>query len=177
MGTGTEGNIGDVGNVGNVGNKIFVWATFAAEVQTAMYELRWMIAFATLLILVDLYWGSRDSISIRGEEWHFSTAGRRTGNKILEYMTYMLMGCVGGYAILEPLGICSHVVSAAVGLGFGSLFEVSSIIGHVLSVHGIQTKFNLWKFVLSVLRIQRKGLSEAIEDAVGDDKEDNKKKQ
>lgn len=162
---------------GKIGNKIFVWATFAAEVQAAMFELRWMIAFSIILILVDFYWGSRESISIKKETWHFSSAGRRTGNKILEYMTYMLIGCVGGYAILEPLGICSHVVAAAVGLAFGSLFEISSIIGHVLAVHGIKARFNLWTFLLSLIKIKKCELSEAIEDAVEKDENDNINKQ
>lgn len=151
--------------------KMMLWVAFSAEVYGAMYELRWMIAFAATLILVDLYWGSREAVSVRCEEWHFSRAGRRTLNKVVEYLTYLLVGCVGGMAILEPVGVCSHLVSAAVGLGFGSMFEISSIIGHVLAVHGIKKKFNVWTFMQSVLSPKRRDISDSIYKAIEDDNE------
>lgn len=157
---------------GGVISKMILWAAFSAEVYVAMYELRWMIAFALILIIADLYWGSRDAISVRREKWHLSQAGRRTFSKIIEYMTYLLLGCVGGLAILEPIGICNHIISAAVGLGCGSLFEVSSIIGHVLMVHGIKKRFNLWTFLVSLLKSKRREVGEAIEGAVEDEEND-----
>lgn len=150
--------------------KTVLWAAFNAEVYATMYELRWMIVFATVLIVVDLYWGSRDAVSIRGEEWHLSRAGRRTLNKVIEYMTYLLVGCVGGLAILEPVGICSHLTSAAVGLGLGSLFEISSIIGHVLDVHGIRKRFNVWTFLMSVLEGKRRDISDSIDKAIEEER-------
>ena len=37
--------------------------------------------------------------------FHFSQAGRRTLNKCVDYLTYLLVGCVAGLAITEPMGI------------------------------------------------------------------------
>jgi len=85
-------------------------------------------------------------------------------------MTYLLVGCVGGLAILEPVGICSHLTSAAVGLGLGSLFEISSIIGHVLAVHGIRKRFNVWTFLMSVLGGKRRDISDSIDKAIEEER-------
>lgn len=154
--------------------KAMLWATFGAEVHEVMFELRWMIAFAMILIATDFYWGSRETVCVRGEKWHFSQAGRRTLNKVVEYLTYLLIGCVGGIAILEPIGVCSHVTAAAVGLGLGSVFEVSSIVGHVLAVHGVKKRFNVWSFIVSVVTWNRRELGNAMKDAVEDDDETGK---
>lgn len=147
------------------GVKLPIWAIFGAEVSGAIFELRWMVAATVILTFIDFYWGSRESL-LHGDHWHFSRAGRRTFSKIVEYLTYLLLGCVIGFSITEPLGICSHVVTSAIGLGFGCLFDVNSIVGHVLAVKGIEVKFNVWKFVFGLIQSKKAEVGEAINNAI-----------
>ena len=142
-----------------------LWATFGAEAKGTIFELRWMICAMVVMTLIDFYWGTRESLA-KGDKWHFSRAGRRTLTKNIEYMTYLLLGCVVGYSTTEPLGIANHITTSAVGLAFGMAFDLNSIIGHVLQVKGVSVKFNLWLFLLGMLKHQKEEVAEAIEGAI-----------
>ena len=78
-------------------------------------------------------------------------------------------------AILEPLGICSHVTSAAAGLGLGCVADVMSIIGHYCAVKGID--FDAWKFIkkLVVVFVKKKDedMGEALEETINTENHEN----
>lgn len=67
-------------------------------------------------------------------KWHKSRAVRRTMNKMVDYVTFLVLGALIGVAITEPMEICNHIWTAALGLGIGCGCEVASIIGHVAYV-------------------------------------------
>lgn len=128
----------------------FLWSQMGTEAMGALFDLRWMLAACALLIIVDFHWGwseSRmhykeaerqdDKGGMEKYKFHFSRAGRRSFGKAIEYITYLLIGAILGMAIFEPLGVCSHIFSAAIGLLFGCIFDLSSIVGHVCVCHGI----------------------------------------
>ena len=150
-----------------------LWMAFWGEAMDALYDLRWMIALSLVLISADFWWGTSETkkrykdTGRPEDRWRFSRAGRRTVNKLIDYLTYLLVGCVLGLAIGEPLGICNHVVSAAVGLGLGCAFDGSSIIGHVFAVHGV--KFSVRKFLLGLLKRKQSDIGEAVEEALEDE--------
>ena len=147
---------------GNVGTQAVLWSAFGAEALDAVYDLRWMLALATALIMVDFWWGVSDARS-KGEEVRFSRAGRRTCNKLIDYLCYLIVGCLLGLAIFEPLNLCSHIVTSAVGIGLGCVFDLNSIIGHVCSVHGVKWKLNLWTLLLRLMEKKNEDLADAIE--------------
>lgn len=147
---------------GNIGTQAILWTTFGAEALSAIHDLRWMLALAGGLIMVDFWWGISDARS-KGEEVRFSRAGRRTCNKFIDYVCYLIMGCLLGLGVFEPLGLCSHVTTSAVGIGLGCLFDLNSIIGHVCSVHGVRWKINLWAFLLKLMEKKHEDIAEAIE--------------
>lgn len=147
--------------------KLLLFASFGAEALQAFYDLRWMIVFAVILVIADFWFGVSDSLS-RHKEFRFSRAGRRTCNKLVDYLAYLLVGCTVGLAIFEPLGLASHTVTAAIGLGLGCLWELDSIIGHVCSIHGVVNRFSLKRFLISLLSRKFKDVGESVEDALDD---------
>lgn len=148
---------------------LLLFAAFGAEALQAFYDLRWMIVFAVILVIADFWFGVSDALHKR-KEFRFSRAGRRTCNKLIDYLAYLLVGCTVGLAIFEPLGLTTHTVTAAVGLGLGCLWEIDSIVGHVCSIHGVENKFSIKKFLISLLARKFKDVGEAVEDAMEEDK-------
>ena len=171
----------------SIGAQGFTWAFFGSEVLSAVYDLRWAILFTAVLILTDFWWGWRESImhcrnATTKEEkakykFRFSTAGRRTLNKFVDYTTYLLVGCVAGFAITEPLGMCSHNVTAAIGLGFGCLFELSSIVGHIAAVKGIKIRLNLKSLLVAIIKKKNEGLGEILDEGIEEIKDENQKEE
>lgn len=161
---------------GNVGAQGVSWAVFGAECLSAVYDLRWMIILSAILIGADYWWGLRELSEKRKKakrkvekekfKFRFSEAGRRTLNKCVDYLTFLLVGCVTGLAITEPMGICGHTVTAAIGLGFGCAFEISSIIGHVCFVKGVYIKINWKRLIVAVLTLKWKQLADIFNEGI-----------
>ena len=145
--------------------KAAVITTMGGEALTALYDLRWMLVFIVVLILAAFWFGVSESIK-KHEHFRFSRAGRRTCNKAVDYLTYLLVGALLGLAIFEPLGWTNHTTTAAVGLGFGCIWEVDSIVGHVCALHGIKNKFSVKRFIIALIKRKDKELGEAVEDAM-----------
>ena len=173
------------------------WASMGSEAMASVYDLRWMLLAVVLLIAADAYNGTRESFMLfdeakkRGDKmemernrFHLSRFGRRTICKLIEYLTYLLIGCVLGLAIFEPCGICSHVISAAIGLSVGALCEISSIVGHLLILHKITLPRLTWNtagsFFGQVLAIfikqKNEDLGQAVSEAVHETFKDEKDK-
>lgn len=138
---------------------------FMDEVRTTLFELRWMELAVFLLILIDFVYGVAASVGRRGEEFHFSRAGRRTTCKFLEYNGYLAAGLVFGMAVFEPLGVCSHVTASAVGLLLAVLYEIDSITEHFCDVHGIRERFSVKKLLVAYLKRRFKDVNEALNEA------------
>lgn len=149
---------------------MILMAAFSSEALSAFYDLRWMLVFICILIVADFWFGVSDSLNKR-KQFRFSRAGRRTCNKLVDYLAYLLVGCTLGLAIFEPLGIANHTATAAIGLGLGCLWEVDSIVGHVCSLHGVTNKFSVKKFLISLLRRKYPEASEALEETINNNQE------
>lgn len=160
-----------------------LWGAIGAELLNVVYDLRYMIICSFALILADLWWGYSESRMRRQDakdmgnamlmdkfKWHKSRAGRRTANKLVDYMTYLVVGALIGLAITEPMDICSHVWTAALGLGVGCACEIASIIGHVAYVKmGVEISMvDGWKafirFLGRLIRVKSNEIGEAVED-------------
>lgn len=153
------------------------------EVLDAVFELRFMIGAMIILTLADFWWATRElryhrenAIRVgnleRAELYRYrgSRAGRRMLNKIVDYLTYLLVGAFLGYAITEPLGCATHITTAAIGLGLGCLFDISSITGHVLAVKGLQ--WNGREFFFSIFKQKAPDIADAVEKSAKESDED-----
>ena len=160
-------------NITTTTGKAIVVGTMGGEALSALYDLRWMLVLIVVLILADFWFGVSESLRKR-EHFRFSRAGRRTCNKGVDYLTYLMLGSVLGLAIFEPLGWATHTTTAAVGLGFGCVWEMDSIVGHVCALHGIRNRFSMKRFIIALLKKKDDDVGEAVEEAWGDDTEVHK---
>lgn len=166
-----------------VGTKAVMWGSIGSELITVVYDLRYMVICSVALILADLWWGysesqlrksmakdAGDNAGVEKYKWHKSRAGRRTANKVVDYLTYLVVGALIGLAITEPMDICSHIWSAAIGLGIGCGCEVASIIGHVAFVKlGVEISLiDGWKafvrFLGKLIKVKSHEIGDAVED-------------
>ena len=174
-----------VGGDNNIGNSL-IWVAFADEGLQCVHDLRWMIVLSIVLIFTDFWWGFNDSIMKYKKattdkerekyKFHKSKAIRRSANKFIDYVTYLLVGGVLGLAIFEPLGICDHTISAACGLGLGCVADVISIVGHYCSVKNIH--FDALAFfkrlIVNIAKKKDEDLGEALEETIKNEShEDN----
>lgn len=132
------------------------------ECTQIIYDLRWMILLAIILILSDLWFGLSAS-RLQKIEIRKSRAGRRTLNKIVDYICYVLLGAVLGKAIGEPYGMNPIVVSITI-MVICYCFEIDSIYGHICEIHGIKKQYSIWKIIFKLLTLKFKDVSEAFKD-------------
>lgn len=162
-------------NGANIGSQGLTWALLGSEAIGVFYDLRWMLMCTAVLIITDFWWGTKETqrrYADTGDEkyrWRFSRAGRRSLNKCIDFLTYLLVGATLGMAIFEPLGVCSHTASGAMALALGALFDISSIIGHVCYLHGISTKGGilniLWRVLTRVAKRRCDAIGDVMEEA------------
>ena len=145
---------------------------FLAEWQGLLYSMRWMIFLALVLILGDLWFGVRAS-KYRGEAVRRSRAGRRTFNKVVDYLCYIFIGVTIGKAIAEPYGV-DPIITAITAMVLCYGFEIDSIYGHILELHNIKVKYSIWKLLAFILTLRFKQFASAIED-ISKQYENNKK--
>lgn len=145
--------------------KAFVVSTMGVEAMQALFDLRWMLVLIVVLIVADFWFGVSDSLH-KHEHFRFSRAGRRTCNKAVDYVTYLILGSVLGMAIFEPLGWATHTTTAALGLGLGCLWEIDSIVGHVCALHGVKNRFSIKRFIIALMKKKNDDIGEAVEEAM-----------
>ena len=134
------------------------------ECTQILYDLRWMILLAVTLIISDLWFGISAS-RVQGITIRKSRAGRRTLNKLIDYICYILLGAVIGKAIGEPYGVNPIVVSITVMI-LCYCFEIDSIYGHICEIHGIKKQYSIWKIIFKLFTLKFGELGEAFRDMV-----------
>ena len=137
---------------------------FLAEWSHLLWGLRWMITLAILLVVSDFWFGISDSrhkdVPVKP-----STAVKRTVNKVIDYICYVLIGATLGKAIAEPYGI-DPIVTAITIMIFCYGFEVDSIYKHICRLHDIEPKYDLWDFLLMAITFKFKKLGYELSDIV-----------
>ena len=121
---------------------------FIGEISTLLWNVRWLMLLAGVLIIVDLWLGVHKSIS-NNVDIRASRALRRT--------------MVVGKALGEPLG-CSAIVIAVVLMSIACLCELDSIISNWGEIKGV--KINFFKIVLGLVGYKRKELGEALKGTI-----------
>lgn len=132
------------------------------ECTQIIYDLRWMILLAIILILSDLWFGISAS-RVQDIVIRKSRAGRRTLNKLVDYICYILLGAVIGKAIGEPYGVDPIEVSITIMI-LCYCFEVDSIYGHICEIHGIKKRYSIWRILFKLLTLKFKDVGEAFKD-------------
>jgi len=75
----------------------------------------------------------------------------------------LFIGITIGKAIAEPYGVDPIVTAiTAVLLCYG--FEIDSIYGHILELHGIKVKYSIWRLLWYIFSLKFTKFSEALND-------------
>lgn len=135
---------------------------FTAECYAIVFDLRWMILLAFVLIIADFWFGISAS-KLQGIEIRKSRAGRRTLNKVIDYLCYILLGAVMGKAIGEPYGLNPITVSITIMI-LCYCFEIDSIYNHICVLHGVQKRYSIWFIIWKLITFKFKDVGEAFQD-------------
>ena len=135
---------------------------FTSECYAIIFDLRWMILLAFVLILSDFWFGISVS-RMQGIEVRKSIAGRRTLNKVIDYLCYVLLGAVIGKAIGDPYGLNPITVSITIMI-LCYCFEIDSIYNHICELHGVKKRYSIWAILLTFITFKFKDVGEAFQD-------------
>lgn len=141
---------------------------FGEQVIPFLIDYGWLLILPTILILVDLWFGISESRQ-QCKDIRFSGAGWKTLRKLMDYYTMLTLGFILGHTMPEYMGIsiqeaCFYCILLP---GF---FDISSITGHILKLHGINlspTKFIL-RVLVGLVKNKSDNLGEAIENSLDD---------
>lgn len=158
----------DVHPAASVGMGAAGITVLGGEIETMLWDVRWMIILIFILVVADLWTGLTESVKIKRENFRFSRAGRRTSAKFFEYIClYIIGGALIGKAVLVPLGIIDdYTIGGAVGAAFACLWEIDSIAGHLCKIHGIRGVFSIKQFIVTLLKKKYPAVGEAVEEGL-----------
>ena len=139
---------------------------FGGELTTLIYDLRWAVALCAALTMADLWLGCRTAIT-EGKKIRKSRAIRRTANKFVDYIMYLLVAAMIGM-VIEQLGWWSHTSVAMCGILLGCFCEIESVLGHWAKLHGFT--FSLRGIILRVVKSKSEQVAEALEEELNKDK-------
>lgn len=116
-------------------------AIFLAELLEFLYPLRWIGLLALIIILADLRFGTL-AAKQRGEMVRFSRAIRRTGNKIVDYICWLLLASAFGLVFGEPFGFATlrEIILFVI---FGA--ELQSCFSNYFAYRGLNYKVDIFK--------------------------------
>lgn len=142
---------------------------FTSECYAIIFDLRWMILLAFVLILSDFWFGISVS-RMQGIEVRKSRAGRKTLNKVIDYLCYVLLGAVIGKAIGDPYGLNPITVSITIMI-LCYCFEIDSIYNHICELHGVKKRYSIWVILWKLITFKFKDVGEAFQDMMNQSKD------
>lgn len=142
---------------------------FYTELCGLLWDMRWLILFSIVLIVVDLWWGLSKAIK-RKEEIRASRAIRRTLIKLVDYVCILMLGAVAGQAF-EPLGL-SHVTVAVICMLVACCCEMDSIHSNYCECKGIKRRFSFNKLVNGIIGMKSKEIKDILENSKENEKDE-----
>ena len=119
-----------------------ITATLMSGFIEFMEPLKWFLLLALFLIIADLRFGIAKS-RVRGEEIRLSRAGRRTINKMIDYICFILIAGAAGEAFGVPLNI-PILPALALAIVYG--FEINSVYCNYCESKGRKIKIDVFKY-------------------------------
>lgn len=155
-------NIGRSVDVGSGVARGSITITMLGESQYILFELRWMLLLAVALILADFWFGISVSKYL-GKTIRRSRACRRTLNKLVDYLCYLLVAAFLGMALGDPLGL-KPVNIAMVSLLMCYGFEIDSIYSHICELHGVKNGISIWRIIIYLITLRFNKLKDVLSD-------------
>lgn len=146
--------------------KFLLVSSLFAEAATLISDLRWLVVLIFVLVIVDFRYGVKES-QAKGVEIRYSGARRRTLNKIVDYISILILGGIVGMALCEPWEVCTRIQAAGIATLYCLFCEAQSIIGHILSLRGVDvTKQDIIDFLVSLLKNLIPWVGNAVETTI-----------
>ena len=120
-------------------------ASYLAWAADMVSPIRWFLLAALALVLADLKFGI-DAARYRGEVIRKSRAVRRSINKVIDYICWILVATSFGQAFGTPFGI--PVLPAIVLLVVYGC-EINSCFNNYFEAHGSRVRINIFKWFKS----------------------------
>lgn len=120
-------------------------ASYLAWAADMVSPIRWFLLAALALVLADLKFGI-DAARYRGEVIRKSRAVRRSINKVIDYICWILVATSFGQAFGTPFGI--PVLPAIVLLVVYGC-EINSCFNNYFEAHGSRMRINIFKWFKS----------------------------
>lgn len=146
--------------------KFVLISSLFAEAVTLVSEMRWLVILIFLLVIVDFRYGVKES-KMKNIEIRYSSARRRTLNKIVDYVSILLLGGIVGMALCEPWGLCTTLQAAGIATLYCLFCEAQSIIGHIFVLRGVDiSKEDIIDFFVNILKNLVPFVGNAVEDTI-----------
>lgn len=118
-------------------------AVFLSETMDFLLPLKWLGLLALMLIFADLRFGVLASKK-RGEEVRFSRAIRRTMNKIVDYICWLLLAGAIAKALGNSFDI--HLLDEVILMVIFGV-EINSCFSNYFEANGKKFKVDIFKFL------------------------------
>lgn len=164
----------------NSGTRAGAFALFGAEAITMIADTRWMMLAIFLCVVADFRYGWGESakryalakekgneVLMEQYKWRTSRALRRSMNKVIDYIIWLMVGIFVGFAVLRPFGI-DYIFGAVFATAISVGCELVSIIGHFLYLHGVKVEKKtitgfLKAVVIAFAKRKNRDVGEALE--------------
>lgn len=117
-------------------------AVIMSNLLDFMEPLKWFLLLGFILIMVDLRFGIL-AAKARGEKIRVSRAIRRTANKVIDYLCWVLVAGAMGKAFGIPFNV-PVLPSVVLLVIYGC--EINSCYGNYFESHGKKVRINIFKF-------------------------------
>lgn len=134
----------------------------SSEVMQLVFDMRWWVLASLVLIAADFWFGISEA-RMKGVEIRRSKASRRTANKFVDYLMYLIVAAFIGKA-MEPVGV-EPIKLATVVMLLTSAWELDSIYSHICVLNGASKDFSIRKFIIGLFTRKSDAVKEAAEDA------------
>ena len=173
--------------VGNTGTR-FLGGLLSAEMIAVFYDMRWMLLLIALCVIADFRYGwgessrryseaekAGDKLLMVQYKWRTSRAVRRSCNKIIDYIVWVVVGMAIGMAILEPIGV-NHIFGGVGATAIAVVCEAKSFFGHFFYLHGVNVEQKtitgfIKAIIVALAKSKNETFGEALEDGLNKESE------
>lgn len=173
---------------GSTVTRAVLTALFSTELVECFGEMRWMLLAIAACVVADFRYGrgeskaryklaqeKGDAVLMEHFKWRTSRAKRRTINKTIDYIIWMLVGMILGKGLLDPIGV-SHIWGMWAAAAIACVCEIQSIGGHFLYLRGVNIEKRningfIKAFVVAIAKKKDEDIGESLEEAFNNGKE------
>lgn len=173
---------------GSTVTRVILTTSFYSEFVGCLWEMKWMLLALGFCVAADFYYargetkvryklaeGAGDVVMMEHFKWRTSRATRRSVNKSIDYVIWMLLGMLIGKGLLDPIGV-SHIWGMWAAAMTACACEIMSAGGHFFFLRGVNIEKRningfIKAFVVAIAKKKDEDIGESLEEAFNNEKE------